>query len=515
MIVRLAWLLLVSALLLATTTAEWRDVFVDGQIHFADADCYARMSRVELVLAHPLRSIRHHDFENFPTGIATHTTAPLDGLIALLALALQPFSPQALDLAGAWISPLLGLATLVALWAWGERARLPYRHAMLLLLAISPIVVQAFRLGRPDHQSLLLCLLAVGLAAEWNLWNQPRRRNAVIWGIAWGLALWTSLYEPLVIFTLLAALRLALLRKKGLTREWAEAGIVFAATFLLGVLFDGWRVGAPAPEVAAYFANWSRSIAELASLPPLSAQFPGWLGWLAPALPFLLAWRFAKLRAPRFLAALALLLATYALTCWQIRWGCFLALVSVMALPWALAALPSCTVAWAAFALSLLPIARQWEIILYPGSQELAARAEQRADSTQLHEVAMALISGERTGILAPWWLSPPLAYWSGQPCVAGSSHESLPGIVDAARFYLATDAAPAREILRRRAVTYVVVYEPSRVLGTASSLLGISIPRNSLGELLYRDSGPGLPWLERVLATPWYKVYEVQQDGL
>ena len=515
MILRLAGLLLLCGLMLATTTAQRENVFVDGRIYFVDADCYARMSRVEQMMKHPLQSIRHHDFENFPQGIDTHATAPLDWLIALLALCLAPFSAQSPDLAGAWISPLLGLATIIVLWAWSTRERLPYRHAMLLLLAVSPIVTQAFRIGRPDHQSLLLFLMAAGLAAEWSLWRKPSRGIAVAWGAAWGLALWTSLYEPLIVFALLLVLRLALLRRRALTREWLAGWAAAAGVFALGVLFDGWRVSKPSPEVAQYFGNWSKSIGELAHLPPLSAQYPGWLGWLAPLLPFLLAWRFWKTREPLPLAMLALALAAYGLTCWQIRWGCYLALIVAMALPFALAAIPSRAAAWTAFVLSLYPIAKQWDSLLYPDERGIEARDEQRADYKLLRDTATALISGERTGILAPWWLSPPLAYWSGQPCIAGSSHESLPGIVDTARFYLATNPDEAREILTRRNVSYVVAYEPSRVLGTSSLLLDEPARRDSLGAILYNTPVLAPPWLAVVYSNPYFKVYEVKKNGL
>lgn len=515
MILRLAGLFLLCGLMLAATTAQRSDVFVDGRVYFVDADCYARMSRVEQVLQHPLQSIRHHDFENFPQGIATHATAPLDWLIALLALCLSPFGAQSPDLAGAWVSPLLGLATLVVLWAWSTRARLPYRHAMLALFAISPIVVQAFRLGRPDHQSLLLFLMAAGLAAEWSLWSRPARAAAIIWGSAWGFALWTSLYEPLIVFALLLVLRFALLRRKAIDREWLIGWAVALGIFGAAILIDGWRVSEPSPETARYFFNWSRSIAELAHLPPLSPQFPGWLGWLAPALPLLLVWRFVKTREPQLLALLALVLATYGLTCWQIRWGCYLALVFAMALPFALAAIPSRAAAWTAFALCLLPLAGQWDSLLHPDESAMEARAEQRADYKLLRETAMALVSGERTGILAPWWLSPPLAYWSGQPCVAGSSHESLPGIVDTARFYMATNTDDARKILTRRNVSYVLAYEPSRVLGTSASLLDEPARRDSLGAILYDTPVLAPPWLEVVYSNPYFKVYEVKPDGI
>lgn len=498
------------ALYFLAVTAQRDTVFVDGKIYFVDADCYSRMTRVEQFLAHPLRSIRHHDFENFPAGVDTHTTAPLDALIAALAILFRPISAQPLDLAGAWISPLLGLAALLGLWLWATRERLPFRGAMVLLVAISPVAAQAFRLGRPDHQSLLLFLLAAGLAAEWSLWQRASARLAVAWGLAWGVALWTSLYEPLIVFGFLFVARIAALRRASFTRTWAIGWAALGGVVIIALAFDGWRVHQPSPEVAEYFSRWAKSIGELATLSPVSSQFPGWLGWLAPALPFLLAWRFARLRDARLLAILALLLGAYALTCGQIRWGCYLALIAAMSLPFALAAVPSRALAWTAFAFSLLPIASQWDALTNPDRNRLAAIAEQRADYAQLREVATALISNERTPILAPWWLSPPLAYWSGQPCVAGSSHESLPGTIDSARFYMATNFDAAREIARRRRVAYVVAYEPDRVLGTSSPLLGEPVSRHALAAILYHAPSVAPPWLRPVLRTPYFRVFAV-----
>lgn len=501
------------ALYALAVTAQSGTVFVDGKIYFVDADCYSRMTRVAQFLEHPFRSIRHHEFENFPAGVDTHTTAPLDALIATLSVLFRPISAQPLDLAGAWISPLLGLATLLALWLWAARERRPFRGAMVLLVAISPVAAQAFRLGRPDHQSLLLFLLAVGLAAEWSLWQRPSVRLAVAWGLAWGVALWTSLYEPLILFAFLLVARTIARRRAAFTKTWAVAWATLGVVAVAALAFDGWRVSKPAPEVAEYFSRWAKSIGELATLSPVSSQFLGWLGWLAPALPFLLAWRFAKTRDARLLAMLALLLGAYALTCGQIRWGCYLALVAAMSLPFALPAIPSRALAWTAFAFSLLPVASQWDALTNPDKNQLAAIAEQREDYAQLREVATALISNERTPILAPWWLSPPLAYWSGQPCVAGSSHESLPGTIDTARFYLTSDFDKAREIVRRRAVAYVIAYEPDRVLGTSSSLLGEPPARDSLDAILYHAPGAAPSWLQPVLRTPYFRVFAVSDS--
>src|SRR5207245_7407317 len=102
-------IVILSALILATRCANYQDVFVAGNIYFVDADCYARMTRVQMCDAKPGLIVRHHAFENFPQGTTPHTTAPLDYLILSLSLLLKPFTAQALDLAGAFVSPLLTL----------------------------------------------------------------------------------------------------------------------------------------------------------------------------------------------------------------------------------------------------------------------------------------------------------------------------------------------------------------------------------------------------------------------
>ena len=74
---------------------------------------------------HPGLIVRHHDFENFPTGTNPHTTAPLDYLIFALSILLKPFTTQAVDMAGALISPLLALIGGWFLWWWSRRMRFP------------------------------------------------------------------------------------------------------------------------------------------------------------------------------------------------------------------------------------------------------------------------------------------------------------------------------------------------------------------------------------------------------
>ena len=102
-------IVLLTALILATRCANFQEVFVAGNVYFVDADCYARMTRAQMVREKPGLIVRHHAFENFPQGTTPHTTAPLDYLIVALSLFLNPFTANPLDLAGAFVSPLLSL----------------------------------------------------------------------------------------------------------------------------------------------------------------------------------------------------------------------------------------------------------------------------------------------------------------------------------------------------------------------------------------------------------------------
>ena len=478
------------------------EVFVAGKTFFMDPDCYSRMTRVQRVYEHPGTVIARHEFENWPQGTQPHTTAPFDYLTAAFALKLRlvaPSSQTAIDWAGAWISPWLGVATAGFLWFWGGRCKGGFRVPLLLCFAVSPILVHGTVLGRPDHQSLLLLCLAVALGAETVLLETPAARAwAFAGGLAWGLGLWVSLYEPLVLLAGALLLGVVLGRKAFFSRERAVWGVALAGVLLWAALVDGWRLPEADPVVLAYFANWSKTIGELAPV-PLSGLW-NWTGWLLLPAPLLLGWMGGKRGEGKAWFWLVLLLGLSALTCWQARWGYFLALAFAMALPTLLQVFPKRWIALGVFTASLWPLAVEWDRQTDPKNAPLWE--EQRRDNLALYEVAQTLRSPLRLPILAPWWQSPALAYWSGQPCVAGSSHESLPGTVDASRFYLSTDPAAAEAILARRRVACVVAYEPSRVNAVSSVILGETVPKGTMGQLLYeRPHSPPL-FLEPVDAS-------------
>src|SRR5262249_44063479 len=149
------WLALLFALVLLAGAARChrlRDVFVQGKIYFLDADCYSRMTRARMVSEGVALSIRHHDFENWPQGITAHTTAPLDGLIVGLARIADwglrmadsqqrsALRGQSLDLAGAFIGPLLGMLACGAIALLLPR-RSWWTLAAVGIVAASPILV--------------------------------------------------------------------------------------------------------------------------------------------------------------------------------------------------------------------------------------------------------------------------------------------------------------------------------------------------------------------------------------
>ena len=531
---RIGWILL--CLVLALTARCWnlRDVFLEGQIYFVDADCYSRMTRARIVDRDLGTIVRHHDFENWPQGIAPHTTAPLDYLIVGLKRGLDVcfaifdreqtsiLRTQTLDLAGALTSPLLGIASalVLALGLW--RLRVRYWEVAPLLFAISPILVHGTLLGRPDHQSLLIFLLTGALIAELALVGnggvQVRRTPwAMIASSAWGLAAWVSLYEPLVLLAVVLGYWVVAARQSLCSPERLRGLVVFAGIVGVALAVEHWRLAAPDAALRAYFANWRQTIGELAHISPFSPVFAGWLGLLAYAAPVLLFLTARRDRRSGFM--LVLFVATLALTVWQARWGYFLALTFVMAAPWMLQALPRAWMVCLAFVVSLWPVASDWDARLFPDEDGERRRFVIRKEQIALRAIADLQRQRGAGAFVAPWWVSPPLAYWSEQPGVAGSSHESLPGTVDTARIYLAPTAEDAKPLLRARRVSWILSDAPDRVIPTSATLLGVPEPTQCLANELAAHleepvrTSPITPEsaIPRALGGDFFQVWRVQ----
>jgi len=524
-------IVILSTLVLATRCANYQDVFVAGNVYFVDSDCYARMTRVRVCATKPGLILRHHDFENFPQGTTPHTTAPLDYLILGLALPLKPFTAQPLDMAGAFVSPLLALTGAWFLWWWSRRMKFRYRWVVLILFAISPILVHGTEVGRPDHQSLLILLVTIGICAEWRLQtaaDPPSRssgaagtaaatelnRLAVVSGAAWGFALWVSAYEPPVLFSIVLVTSF-LLNPRALFGQDRRAGWILFATIIAAALLIERRAPSFAiPESSAIFKNWASTIGELAHVSPANPVWFRWCGYLVLLAPFLI-WISVRARKDgaeglHALAIYVLSIATYFLTIWQARWAYFFVLIFALALPELLAPIKSGTAVWIAFVLSMFPVLRDWDETLWPNETQLASHLEKQVESAQIREVALTLASSELQPFLAPWWLSPSIAYWSGQPGVAGSSHESLEGIEDSARFFLSDDQERARSILHNDNVAWVFAYDSQRVTQNSAAVLNEAVPTGPLCRVLDRTPSHAPPFLIFSAQTPACKLYRV-----
>ena len=506
-------IILFSVLIFVTRSANYREVFIGGNIYFTDADCYARMTRVRLCLDHPGLILRHHSFENFPAGTMPHTTIPFDYLIAALAAVFKPITSQGLDLAGALISPLLALLTGWFLWWWSRRERLPYRGALLLLYALSPILVHGTALGRPDHQSLLLCLIAVALCAEWTLVSTASKgiraqRSLLHWnvvsGAAWGLALWVSLYEPLFLLATIVVSQILFARRSFLAWPrpigWALCGGIVLIALALEQRLPVW------PQNSALFSNWAGTIGELSPVRPDDPIWLRWTGLLLIPLPALLWIAVRRTRTlPGFLAVPVV--ATFALTLWQARWAYFFVMIFALGLPACLAVSRNRIAGWVVLAISLFPILTDWDERVWPSESQDALRLERRSEVVAWRQAA-SQIDGP---FLAPWWWSPAVAYWSGQPGVAGSSHEALPGIEQSAKFFLAEDSEAAKTILLKNQVAWVFAYDANRTISNSSAILALAPSANPLGRILDRTPSQAPGFLQLSAQNPAAKLFRVR----
>ncbi|MGI8432177.1 MAG: hypothetical protein ACR2MW_07810 [Chthoniobacterales bacterium] len=468
-----------SALILGTRCANHADVFMGGQVYFIDADCYSRMTRVRLVAAHPGLIVRHQNFENFPEGTIPHTTAPLDYLIVGLAALLGLFVRQPLDLAGAWISPLLALGAGWFLWWWSRRARRPYRWVGLLLFGLSPILAHGTALGRPDHQALLILLILVALAAEWSLGEKPSCGWALVSGLSWGLALWVSLYEPLLLLLLVIAGQAFRARASLLALERRAGWGALAGVLVLAALVERRLPAFPAAQLHEFFVHWSATIGELSRVGLTNPIWWQWLGGFFLLAPALLVVALARKQiAPWWVLVTA---AMFALTLWQARWGYFLAVIFCLTTPVLIAVVRPRGLGALLAVIAFLPCLQAWDDTLWPNDTLAAERAARRREAMEWRDAAESLPQKERAPFLAPWWLSPSAAYWSGQPAVGGSSHESLPGIVASARFFLSTQPAEPEAILRARGVRWVLASDGERVAENSAAILGVPTPSQPL----------------------------------
>jgi hypothetical protein len=168
------------------------------------------------------------------------------------------------------------------------------------------------------------------------------------------------------------------------------------------------------------------------------------------------------------------------------------------------------------FAASLWPVASTLERDLFPDGETERLVFENLHESQQLRQAAHALANFQGDGILGPWWLTPALVYWSGKNGVAGSSHESLAGTIDTARFFVAQDETEAKSILLKRHPDFIVVCDADRLLDNSYTVLAeTGKPANQLAAILFRTPSRCPYYLRPVFQNPSIKIYQVQKELL
>jgi hypothetical protein len=261
--------------------------------------------------------------------------------------------------------------------------------------------------------------------------------------------------------------------------------------------------------------NWSRTIGELMTVRFTDPIWFQWCGWMLMATPFLIGFAWWKWKrgavGGRALPVIVTLLAVcFALTLWQARWSYFFVTLFALALAPLLEAFKSRAAVWAIVIVSLFPMLQYWDAHLWPNEPELQRRTQARLEAAEWRALADGIRSRQTEPFLAPWWLSPAIVYWSGQPGVAGSSHESLLGILDSARFCLTSDEQIAREILREHRVVWVFVYDSDRTLANSAAILGVPIPAETLGRIVDRTPRRAPNLLRLVTQNGSGKLYRV-----
>jgi hypothetical protein len=96
---------------------------------------------------------------------------------------------------------------------------------------------------------------------------------------------------------------------------------------------------------------------------------------------------------------------------------------------------------------------------------------------------------------------------------VGGSSHESIQGIVETAKFFEAQDAEEAMQILHQHNVTWIVSYDAHRVAQNSAQILGNPVPKNAGCYLLDRRPSEVPTFLRLSAQTARFKLFRGEKS--
>jgi hypothetical protein len=332
------------------------------------------------------------------------------------------------------------------------------------------------------------------------LTQQATRGWGIVSGASWALSLWVSLYEPIILLAILVACSARTIIKGNRRTGWIVFAAVLAIAFIIERRIPAW----PSREFGGALRNWSTTVGELAHVSLASTIWFDWCGWLLLLVPILL-WPKQNRSTPIFLTVL--LISAFALTIWQARWSYFFVMIFAMLVPQILSVLRQLLIAATVFTVALFPIAQAWDHAF--ADEELARRAENKIEQLELRAIS-SQIDG---AFIAPWWFSPALSYWSRQPGVAGSSHESIEGIVETAKFFETPITEEAMQIIDRHNVNSVVSYDADRVAQNSTQILGRATAKNAFCYLLDRRPSEAPTFLRLFAPTGHFKLFRVEKS--
>lgn len=249
-------------------------------------------------------------------------------------------------------------------------------------------------------------------------------------------------------------------------------------------------------------------------------SLPEWVAWMsvpltAAAVAALAAWRERSL----WLASLAVMALCYgALGIWHARMGGAASLAACLAFCIGLSHLPafadhqvSPLPARAQVAAFLLTVLGPLQLFAYIGLNTLfpTAAMSLKARQCNLQPVAASLNQLPAATVLTGIFSGPELLYWTHHRTLAGPYHHNVAGLLDSYRAWLDDGQGPAREIIAKRHIEYV--------LGCTHIQRELRAPqqRRTLAERVADGDVPA--WLQ---AQPWpagmqtdWRLYKVIRD--
>jgi hypothetical protein len=220
-----------------------------GHYVLSDPDSFVRWRLVERAIAGEGARIRWMNEENAPYGHLNAWTSPMTILGVALVQGGEWFGgksrPDALEIAGVWLGPLVGLTAIIALGALGWRTG-GWLLAACWMLAWPALidVISITGFGNTDHHSLhqLLFICVVGGCLAWS--SRPTPAGGIFVGLSCAVLIWSAGLEALPVWALAAGLAFYELCRRAETEEVAEFWRAWWMSGLLGTaaawIFEFW-----------------------------------------------------------------------------------------------------------------------------------------------------------------------------------------------------------------------------------------------------------------------------------